>query len=137
MSDLEHVKFLDRMIERGGDKRDKVETYIKYLKYTEAYDETGKNFKKLFEPNVLALILDGKCTFLDAYITLSKVNLHEKKGAKAKEKDSSSSYSSDACHSSKSSSSCHSSSSSSCHSSSSSSSCSSTGRSSCYSTFRC
>lgn len=152
MKELEYVKFLDRMIARGGDKQDKVNTYIKYLKYAEVYDETSENFKKLFEPNVLALILDGKCTFLDAYITLSKTNLHEsgsnkKKGTKDKEKNSSSSASAEChsinaravCHSSNSSSSCHSSnSSSSCHSSHSIHSCgSSTSRGACYSSSGC
>lgn len=148
MTDLEHVKFLDRILKRGGDVLDKVETYVKYLKYAEVYNETSDSFKKLFEPNVLAIILSGKSTFSDAYSALSnadfdKLNINRERMEKRESIElnfsscHSNSSSSSRCGSSSSSSRCGSSTSS-CHSSSSSSSrCSSSSQSSCYSSSGC
>ena len=133
MTDLEHIDVLD-----------KVETYVKYLKYAEVYDQTSDQFKKLFDSNVLAIILDGKSTFLEAYNAISKADLNKldlNNQYKATQINSAGCHSSSLSKCGSSSSSCHStssSSSSSCHSSgSSSSSCSSTARSSCQSSSGC
>ncbi len=116
MSDLEHIEFLDEMLRRGGNLQEKVNTYIQYLKYTDAYEKTGTTFKELFSSNSLNRVLNGESTFLREYARLNS-------NGRASRKHNSGSVQSYGASSSSSSQSCGSSSSSTCGSSSSSSSC--------------